>query len=82
MLGGSSEWTDELWDEAIAFLSHSLSLPQAVELEMRLHVLRTSERSIAARGTFSYVKRDRLDGFREYPPTILLGIYDLSRRTW
>jgi hypothetical protein len=70
ILGTSTVWTDELWDEALTYLLEWANTFDALAMAQVLH------------GTYppNYPhKIDFLREFRAYPPTVLLGAFDLTR---
>ena len=71
LLGSVTEWTDEMWDEALMYVLENTSTHDAV----------TMARLIRADRLPDYLhKVDFLRDFRDYPPTMLLAAYDLQRK--
>lgn len=79
ILAGKTEWTDELFEEATSYLSGKLSMVSMgtlaafisdadVLLPEDSHQLRTE-----------LFKRAQMRIYRRYPPSMLLGFYDLAR---
>lgn len=70
LLGYQAEWTDELWEEAMHYLSENISSVQMPVMEELLpEFLRTP----------SYFKTDASAPFREFPPALMLAAYDWLR---
>lgn len=70
LLGHQPEWNDELWDQAMRYLSENISSMQTPVME---ELIPGSFR------TPSYFKADALAPFRDAPPTLLLAAYDWLR---
>lgn len=71
ILGTSTVWTDELWDQALTYLLSSVETLGALEMVKALDGVQPLTNSIH--------KIDYLRQFRTYPPTVLLGAFDLMR---
>jgi hypothetical protein len=72
LLGGRTLWTDELWEAAEAYVSQSVSTPQA----QRMYECIYSDNAKAV----DYLPKSSLLGeFHYWPPTLLLGAFDLMR---
>jgi len=74
LIGHQAAWTDELWDEALKYLLERLGTADSVDMALALAEITNS------RVPHSYHKIDYLRTFRAYPPSVLLGMFDLSRR--
>jgi hypothetical protein len=72
IIGTSTAWTDELWNEALDYLLTHVGTLQA--LTMYSTIDRAGEDTVV-----SLHKVDFLREFRRYPPTTLLGAFDLMR---
>jgi hypothetical protein len=70
ILGTSTTWTDELWDEALTCL-----LDRVGTLDVLAMVEVLPESALP----HSLYKVDYLRVFRQYPPTLLLGGFDYLR---
>jgi hypothetical protein len=70
VIGASTEWTDELWDEALVYL---LDRVGTFDVLMMVDVLPDSVLPQSPH------KVDYLRVFRQYPPTLLLGAFDYMR---
>ena len=70
LLGASTVWTDELWDEALRYL---LDRVGTVDVLIMVCVLPDDVLP------HSPHKVDYLRVFRQYPPTFLLGAFDYMR---
>lgn len=70
ILGTSTVWTDELWDEALSYLLDRVGT---------LDVLTMAEVLPDSAVPHSPHKIDYLRVFRLYPPTLLLGAFDYMR---
>jgi hypothetical protein len=73
IIGTSTVWTDELWDEALAYLLQRVGTREAVK--MALFLLLPNGKNLP---DYPH-KIDFLREFRKYPPTLLLGIFDVVR---
>lgn len=71
MIGGSTEWTDELWSEALQYLVEGVGTTGAVLMAERLFREKRLPRHLDKAGYFQE--------FRDYPPTVLLGELDYVR---
>lgn len=71
MIGGSTEWTDELWGEVLQYLVECVGSTGAVLMAERLHRERRLPKHLN--------KADYFQEFRNYPPTVLLGELDYVR---
>jgi len=70
IIGTSTVWTDELWDDALTYLLERISTVDTLMMARTLH----------GEHVPNYPhKVDFLREFRKYPPTVLLGIFDLVR---
>ncbi len=74
LIGNQAAWTDELWDEALKYLLERLGTADSVDMAYALAEITNS------RAPHSYHKIDYLRTFRAYPPSVLLGMFDLARR--
>jgi hypothetical protein len=74
LIGQQAAWTDELWDEALTYLLERLGTADAVDMALALAAITN------VHVPQSYHKIDYLRIFRDYPPSILLGMFDLTRR--
>lgn len=72
LLGGQTAWTDELWDQALSYLLERVGTMEAIFMAEQLHHDDTRLPDYPH-------KIDFLREFREYPPTVLLGVFDLVR---
>lgn len=70
LIGTSTVWTDELWDEALTYL-----LDRVGTLDVLTMVDVLPESALP----HSPYKVDYLRVFRRYPPTLLLGAFDYLR---
>jgi hypothetical protein len=68
IIGTSTEWTDELWDDALHYLLENTSTLDVLAMTETLPTLLA----------FSH-KIDYLREFHNYPPTLVLGAFDLMR---
>lgn len=72
LIGGHTTWTDELWNETLTYLLEHVGTMQAILMAEQLH------RDGSTPPNYPH-KIDYLREFRDYPPTILLGVFDLMR---
>ena len=70
LIAGSTAWSDELWDRALAYLLERTSTPDALVMA---EVIGSHERPWLVH------KIDHLREFRDFPPTVLLGAFDWMR---
>lgn len=71
IIGASTEWTDELWDEALDYL---LGHVGTTETTLMAALLPRNE------PLSSFPRRvNLLYEFHKYPPTVLLGVFDCMR---
>ncbi|MFD9889721.1 hypothetical protein ACFWY9_10285 [Amycolatopsis sp. NPDC059027] len=70
IIGTSTAWTDELWEEALDYLLANTATPDAILMSIAL--------SVGAPPDYPH-KIDYLREFRKFPPTLLLGAFDLMR---
>lgn len=75
LIGGQTTWTDELWKEALAYLLERIGTMQAIYMTEQLHHDGTRLPNYPH-------KIDYLREFRDYPPTVLLGVFDLMRSSY
>ncbi len=75
LIGERIIWTDELWDEALEYLLGRVGTVDAMDMSVVLHSINGLDRDTVR----SPHKVDYLRQFRDYPPTLLLGIFDLVR---
>lgn len=68
IIGTSTEWTDGLWDDALRYLLENTSTVDALAMTETLPTLLAFPHKI-----------DYLREFHNYPPTLLLGAFDLMR---
>lgn len=69
LLGNQVEWTDALWDEALAFCERNTATPRAICMTA---VLPEQQERIL-------FKIDYLRQFRSFPPLTMLYAYDFQR---
>ncbi|TWP45973.1 hypothetical protein FKR81_37770 [Lentzea tibetensis] len=74
IIGTSTEWTDELWDEALRYL---LERTGTFQVLFMVQVLPNYEALPDYLHKFDFLRE-----FRNYPPTLLLGAFDLMRARW
>ncbi len=72
IVGTATVWTDELWSEALTYLLERVGTIEAIFMAQQLH-------SDGSRLPDYPHKVDFLREFRGYPPTVLLGVFDLAR---
>ena len=70
IIGTATAWTDELWDRALTYLLDHTSTFDALAMAEVI--------SSGPVPNYPY-KIDFLREFRSYPPTVLLGAFDLMR---
>lgn len=71
IIGGSTIWTDNLWEEVLAYLLERVDTMEAIFMAEQLYHDGTDVPNYAH-------KADFLQEFRDYPPP-LLGAFDLMR---
>ena len=71
-IGTSTLWTDELWDKVLTYVLANTATPDALTM---IEVLETDNIRLSG---FAQ-KTDYLREFHKYPPTVLLGAFDLMR---
>lgn len=75
LIGDHAEWTDELWDETLKYLLERVGTVEAIQMYAVLSGAAGLEDMITSPYKVDYLRR-----FRYYPPTLLLGSFDLVRR--
>lgn len=70
IIGTATTWTDERWDEALTYLLGHTSTLDALAIVQTLYHDKAPNH---------FHKIDLLREFRNYPPTTLLGAFDLMR---
>lgn len=73
LIGGQTTWTDEMWDAALEYMLERIGTMQAIFMAEQLHHDGTRLPNYPH-------KIDYLREFRDYPPTVLLGAFDLMRK--
>jgi hypothetical protein len=73
IIGPTTAWTDDLWNEALAYLLERVGTTQSIFMAEQLHHDDTRLPDYPH-------KIDFLREFRDYPPTVLLGSFDLMRQ--
>lgn len=74
LIGSHAAWTDELWDATLQYLLERVGTDDAIRMGSLLERLTDHTES------HSPHKIDYLRRFSGYPPTVLLGIFDLVRQ--
>lgn len=69
LIAGEVRWTDSLWPKAFSYLDEVVTEEGSESLEAVL---------LGSPSAYS-TREDRLKEFRRYPPTVLLGAFDLLR---
>ncbi len=77
LIGRACEWTDELWDEALDYVLDNTATPAEARM-MAVTILGKRIRSYPHKRYKE--KIDFLCEFRDYPPTMFLGAFDLLRQ--
>jgi hypothetical protein len=70
LIGTQTLWTDELWNDALDYLVENTATPDAIVMA---DILLGDEQAP------HLYKIDYLRDFRGFPPTVLLGVFDLMR---
>lgn len=79
ILAGRTTWTDELWEQAATYLSGRLSMVGAQTLAAFIadaDALRPHDSDALRAALF---KKQQMEIYRKYPPTVLLAFFDLAR---
>lgn len=69
IIGTSTVWTDEAWNNALTYLLENTSTIDAIAMT----------RGLGPEPPGHTHKIDYLREFRSYPPTVLLGAFDMMR---
>jgi hypothetical protein len=77
LIAGATVWTDELWSEVSTYLLERVGTMDAISMAEQLHSDGTELPDYPH-------KIDFLREFHDYPPTVLLGSFDLMRvwKSW
>jgi hypothetical protein len=70
LIGSATVWTDDLWDDALDYLVENTATPDAIVM---------AEIVLGDEQAPHLYKVDYLRDFRGFPPTVLLGAFDLMR---
>jgi hypothetical protein len=73
LLAGRAAWTDELWDEVLEYLLGRVGSDDAIYMALLLKAM-TGHTSPESPHKIDYLRR-----FRDHPPALLLGIFDVAR---
>ena len=79
LLAGQTIWTDDLWNETFKYLTAHVVAIEAMDMTKMLNGT-VSYRPSEYFSSRNLRKLDHLNHFHKFPPTILLGIYDMMRR--
>lgn len=70
LIAGTTVWTEELWEGALAYLLENTATPDAQVMAEMLD---------SPVSEYSVYKIDYLRQFRQLPPTVVLGAFDWMR---
>ncbi len=76
----TAEWTDDMWEKSSRYVIKHISTDDAVRMHVVLSGLSGLRDENIPSYPYEYSKSNYIRHYRDYPPVILLGVFDLLRR--